>query len=75
MQDVLKKEICKDLQIKKFCMYGFFKNLKFFEPYLIIFLISHQITLLQVGILIAIREVVVNLFEIPSGIIADFLGR
>ncbi len=70
-----RKEIIKDSQIKKFCFYGFFKNLKFFEPYLLIFLLSQGISLLEIGILIAIREVLVNLFEIPSGIIADYFGR
>lgn len=32
------KEIAKDTQIRKFCAYGFLKNLKFFEPFLIIFI-------------------------------------
>jgi len=30
---------------------------------------------LQIGILYAIREIAINIFEIPSGIIADALGR
>ena len=77
MNDIkeLRKEIARDLQIKKFCLYGFLKNLKFFEPYLIIFLMSNQISLFQIGILIAVREVIVNVFEIPSGLIADYFGR
>ena len=29
--------IVKDKQYYKFCMYGFFKNLKFFEPFFILF--------------------------------------
>ncbi len=67
--------IKKDFQIKKFCMYGFLKNLRFFEAYLLIFLMMQNITLFQIGILIAIREVIVNIFEIPSGFIADHYGR
>ncbi len=68
-------EILKDRQIKKFCLYGLLKNLKFFEPYLIIFLMGHNIGLFQIGILIAIREIIINVFEIPSGFIADYFGR
>ncbi len=75
MNSELRLNILKDFQIKKFCAYGFLKNLKFFEPFLIIYLMSNNISLFQIGILIAAREVIVNLFEIPSGIIADFFGR
>lgn len=32
-------------------------------------------TFFEIGTLVAIREVVVNLFEIPAGLIADSLGR
>ncbi len=71
----MKKDILKDFQIKKFCAYGFLKNLKFFEPYLIIYLMSKNINLFQIGLLIAIREIIVNIFEIPSGFIADYFGR
>ncbi len=75
MDAKIKKEIYSDIQFKKFCMYGFFKNLKFYEPYLIILLISKGITLFQIGLLFAIREIVINIFEIPSGIIADTYGK
>lgn len=36
---------------------------------------GNNITLLQIGILFAIREVIVNVFEIPSGFLADYFGR
>ncbi len=75
MNDKLRKDILKDFQIKKFCAYGFLKNLKFFEPYLIIYLMGNNINLFQIGVLIAIREIIVNVFEIPSGFIADYFGR
>jgi len=71
----LQREICKDGQIKKFSFYGFLKNLKFFEPYLLIFLTGNDLSLLQIGFLFSIREIIVNVFEIPSGIIADYFGR
>ena len=75
MSDTILKEIRSDHQIKKFCAYGFLKNLKFFEPYLLIFLMSKGLSLFEIGILIGIREIIINLFEIPSGLIADYFGR
>ncbi len=69
------KEIDKDWLIKKFSLYGLLKNLKFFEPYLLIFLSNNNISLLQIGILFSIREIIINIFEIPSGIIADYFGK
>ena len=36
---------------------------------------SKGISFLEIGILYAIREIAINIFEIPSGIIADSLGR
>lgn len=71
----IKDEILSDKQIKKFKLYGFFKNLKFFEPFLFIFLLANNLSLLQIGLLISIREIIVNVFEIPSGIIADYYGK
>lgn len=70
-----KKIIKRDFQIKKFSAYGFLKNLKFFEPYLLIYLLGNGLTLLQIGILISVKEIIINLFEIPSGLIADIYGR
>jgi len=71
----LKKTILQDPLIKKFSLYGFLKNLKFFEPFLLIFLLNKGLTLLEIGFLISIREVVLNVFEIPSGFIADYIGK
>lgn len=64
-----------DFQIKKFCLYGFFKNLKFFEPYLLIYLLGLNINLFQIGLLFSIRGIITFVFEIPSGIIADMYGK
>ncbi|XMB72700.1 MFS transporter [Mycoplasmatota bacterium WC30] len=63
-------------QIMKFGFYGFLKNLRFFEPYLLYyFTIISGLTLFQVGILFSIREIIIYLFEIPSGVIADRYGK
>ena len=60
---------------KKFCLYGFFKNLQFFEPFLLIIFINWGLTLFQIGLLITIQEVFTYLFEIPSGFLADNYGK
>ena len=65
----------KDLQFYKFCFYGFFKNLRFFDPFLILFFISKGLNYTEIGILYAIREIFINIFEIPSGLITDSFGR
>lgn len=63
-------------QILKFGFYGFLKNLRFFEPYLLYYLtVLSGLTLLEVGILYSIREIIIYLFEIPSGVIADHFGK
>ena len=69
------KKILKDKQYYKFCLYGFLKNLRFFEPFFILFFVSKGLSFLQIGSLYAIREIAIYIFEIPSGIIADSLGR
>jgi len=67
--------IVKNRQYFKFCFYGFLKNLRFFDAFFILFLIEKGLPYTQIGILYAVREIVINLFEIPSGIIADTYGR
>ncbi|MEA1939685.1 MAG: MFS transporter [Candidatus Caldatribacteriota bacterium] len=63
-------------QIKKFCLYGFLKNLRFFEPYLYIYLIQVVgLNLFQIGTLFSIREAITYIFEVPSGILADQYGK
>jgi len=68
-------EIIKDRQYYKFCIYGFLRNLRFFEAFLIIYLIDKNFSYTTIGILYAVREISANVLEIPSGITADVLGR
>lgn len=67
--------IKKDKQIRKFCYYGFLKDLKFFEPYLILYLMNFGFSLFQIGLLYSVKEAIVYFFEIPSGILADNYGK
>lgn len=69
------KQIKKDKQIWKFSFYGLLKNLEFFEPYLLIYLLGMGMNLFKVGILFAVREIIIYVFEVPSGIFADHFGK
>ena len=71
----MQKKYSLNLQFYKFCMYGFLKNLKFFEPFLILFFVEKGLTFFQIGMLYAVREIATNILEIPTGIAADSLGR
>ncbi|QMS84585.1 MFS transporter [Candidatus Xianfuyuplasma coldseepsis] len=62
-------------QITKFGFYGFFKNLRFFDPVLLIYLASNQISTFQIGLLYSIRELIIYVFEVPSGVFADRYGK
>ena len=68
-------KIIKDKQYYKFCFYGFLKNLRFFDAFFILFLIEKGISFTEIGFLYAVREIFINVLEIPSGIIADTYGR
>lgn len=65
----------KDIQYYKFCLYGFLKNLRFFEAFLILFFLEKGLSFLEVGTLYAFREITRNVLEIPTGIFTDSFGR
>lgn len=61
--------------LARFSLYGFLKNQRYFEPFLILVFLEKGFDFLQIGLLIAFREFAVNLLEIPSGAAADVYGR
>lgn len=65
----------KNLMYYKFCLYGFLKNLNFFEPFLILFFLEKNFSYLQIGILYSVQSISTNILEIPTGIMADAAGR
>lgn len=71
----MKESFPRDLQYYKFSLYGFLKNLKFFDPFIILFFREMGLSFLEIGTLFSIREIATNVFEIPTGIIADSFGR
>ncbi|MBL7165968.1 MAG: MFS transporter [Dehalococcoidales bacterium] len=61
--------------IRRFSLYGFLKNQRYFEPFIILFFLQRGLSFTQIGFLIAFRELFINLIEIPSGAVADLFGR
>lgn len=59
----------------RFSLYGFLKNQRYFEPFLVLLLLEKGFSFFLIGLLVAFREVTVNLLEIPSGAVADACGR
>ena len=59
----------------RFSLYGFLKNLRLFEPFLILFFRFAGLSYTQIGILYATQMLSTNFFEIPTGIFADAFGR
>ncbi len=59
----------------RFSLYGFLKNQRYFEPFLVLAFLEKGLTFFSIGCLLAFREIATNLLEIPSGAIADLLGR
>ncbi len=67
--------IKKDLQFYRFSLYGFLKNLRFFEPFIILIFRDNGLTFLQIGLLYSIRDLTNYLTEVPTGFFADSFGR
>lgn len=59
----------------RFSLYGFLKNQRYYDPFLILAFLEKGLSFFQIGLLIGFREVCINLFEIPSGAVADMYGR
>jgi MFS family permease len=68
-------EIKKDSMFFRFSAYGFLKNLRFFEPFILLIFLSYGLTFFQIGVLYSIRDIATNFLEIPTGIVADAFGR
>ncbi len=59
----------------RFSLYGFLKNQRYFEPFLILAFIDKGLSFAAIGLLVAVREATAALLEIPSGALADLWGR
>lgn len=70
-----KGSIPRDKMFYQFSAYGFLKNLRFFEPFIILIFRSYGLSYLQIGLLYSIRDIATNVMEIPTGLLADSFGR
>ena len=46
--------------LKRFCLYGFLKNQRYFEPFLWLAFLEKGLSYSQIGFLIGFREVAIN---------------
>jgi MFS family permease len=61
--------------ILRFSLYGFLKNQQYYDPFIVLAFLQMGLNFTLIGVLIASREFMVNLLEIPTGAIADVCGR
>ena len=61
--------------IFRFSLYGFLKSQQYYVPFILLALLQVGLNYFLVGLLIAWREFIIILCQIPSGIIADAHGR
>ncbi len=59
----------------RFSLYGFLKNQRYFEPFLVLAFMEKGLSFSQIGLLIGFRELCINIMEIPTGALADVAGR
>ena len=69
------KKIPRGKMFYQFSAYGFLKNLRFFDPFIILIFRSYGLSYLQIGVLYSIRDLATNILEIPTGLLADSFGR
>jgi MFS family permease len=61
--------------IRRFSLYGFLKNQRYFEDWWLLAFRARGLTFTEWGLLIGFREVMINFMEVPSGAVADLFGR
>ena len=72
---VLIKEHRRDNMLRRFSLYGFLKNQQYYDYFLILAFRQMRLSYFMIGGLIAFREIMITLMEIPTGAIADIYGR
>jgi len=58
-----------------FSLYGFLKNQRYFEPFFLLALLEKGLSYFEIGLLVGFRGLMVNLLEVPTGVIADAYGK
>ena len=65
----------KVVKLFRFSLYGFLKNQRYFEPFLLLAFREKGLSFFQIGLLIGFRELCINILEVPTGAVADLYGR
>ena len=61
--------------LTRFCLFGFLKNQRYHDPFIVLAFMEQGWSFFEIGALIATRELAQNIMEIPSGVLADHWGR
>jgi len=63
------------MMLRRFSLYGFLKNQQYYDYFLLLAFIQMGLSYFIIGVLIAFREIMINIMEIPTGGVADLCGR
>jgi len=61
--------------IFRFYLYSFFKNLRFADPFLVLYFLDLGLSYSIIGLMLGLQHLATVLLEFPSGILADGWGR
>jgi MFS family permease len=59
----------------RFALYGFLRNQRYFEPFWVLAFLDKGLSYAVIGALIGFRAACVAVLEIPTGAVADVIGR
>jgi len=59
----------------RFSLYGFLKNQQYYDPFIILAFREKGLSFAMIGALVAFRELCINVLEVPTGAVADVVGR
>lgn len=69
------KGMAEQNMIGRFSLYGFLKNQQYYDYFLLLAFRQMGLSYFAIGLLIAFREIMLNILEIPTGGVADLCGR
>jgi len=61
--------------LRRFSLYGFLKNQQYYDYFILLAFRQMGLSYFMIGVLVAFREIMINIMEIPSGGVADLCGR
>lgn len=61
--------------LNRFRWYGFLKNQQYYEYFLVLAFLQMGLSYFAIGLLLAFREAMILILEVPTGAVADLFGR